>query len=117
MGILDKVAFLGRRTDINDLLQAMDAFLMPSLYEGFSLAALEAMASGLPIYLSDTIPDSLSFYKNRQFLSLNCDAKTWAEKILNRGKEANRSLGAQIVKEAGFDLEENARIFQSLYGE
>jgi glycosyltransferase involved in cell wall biosynthesis len=46
VGVADRVRFLGRRTDIPELLAACDVFALPSLYEGSSLAILEAMAAG-----------------------------------------------------------------------
>jgi glycosyltransferase involved in cell wall biosynthesis len=51
-GIADRVRFLGRREDIPQLLAACDVFVLPSLYEGSSLAVLEAMAAGIPIVSS-----------------------------------------------------------------
>jgi len=49
LGIRDKVLFTGERTDIPDLLQNMDVFVITSLYEGLSNAIMEAMAAGLPV--------------------------------------------------------------------
>ncbi len=49
LGIAGKVHFLGWRTDIPELLAALDVLLMPSLWEGFGLVMLEAMAQQLPI--------------------------------------------------------------------
>jgi glycosyltransferase involved in cell wall biosynthesis len=45
LGIADRVLFLGYRSDIPQLLAACDVFALPSLYEGSSLAVLEAMAA------------------------------------------------------------------------
>ena len=45
LGVADRVLFLGYRTDIPQLLAACDVFALPSLYEGSSLAVLEAMAA------------------------------------------------------------------------
>jgi glycosyltransferase involved in cell wall biosynthesis len=45
LGVADRVAFLGYRADIAALLAACDVFALPSLYEGSSLAVLEAMAA------------------------------------------------------------------------
>ena len=52
LGIDDRVRFLGRREDVPELLAACDVFALPSLYEGSSLAVLEAMAAGIPIVSS-----------------------------------------------------------------
>ena len=49
LGLSDHVAFLGWRTDIADLLAKWEIFVMPSLQEGFGIAALDAMAAGLPV--------------------------------------------------------------------
>jgi glycosyltransferase involved in cell wall biosynthesis len=52
LGVSDRVRFLGRREDVPDLLATCDVFALPSLYEGSSLAVLEAMAAGIPIVSS-----------------------------------------------------------------
>jgi hypothetical protein len=52
LGIAGRVRFLGRREDVPELLAACDVFALPSLYEGSSLAVLEAMAAGAPIVSS-----------------------------------------------------------------
>jgi glycosyltransferase involved in cell wall biosynthesis len=52
LGVGDRVRFLGRREDVPALLAACDVFCLPSLYEGSSLAVLEAMAAGIPVVSS-----------------------------------------------------------------
>ena len=54
LGLDDAVRFLGPVDDPRELLCALDTFVMPSLYEGLGIAALEAMACGLPVISSDT---------------------------------------------------------------
>lgn len=54
LGILDKVIFFGRSNEIDKILCFSDLFLLPSQTESFGLAALEAMASGVPVISSDT---------------------------------------------------------------
>lgn len=53
LGVLDRITFLGTRDDVRPLLHAADLYLMPSRYEGFSIAVLEALACGLPALLAD----------------------------------------------------------------
>lgn len=53
LGIAEFVHFLGHRSDIPQLLQALDVFVLPSLWEGLPYAILEAAAAGLPVVVSD----------------------------------------------------------------
>jgi glycosyltransferase involved in cell wall biosynthesis len=52
LGVADRVEFLGQRRDVARVLAALDLFVQPSLYEGFGLSLLEAMAAGLPVVAS-----------------------------------------------------------------
>ena len=52
LGVADRVRFLGQRADVAELLAACDVFALPSLYEGSSLAVLEAMAARRPVVSS-----------------------------------------------------------------
>ena len=57
LGISDKVIFTGVRTDVNELMQAMDMFIFPSLYEGLPVTMIEAQAAGLPCVISDYVSE------------------------------------------------------------
>jgi glycosyltransferase involved in cell wall biosynthesis len=61
LGVEDRVRFLGERTDIAELLDAADIFVLPSQFEGMPLAIMEAMAKGLPVIASAVsgIPEEL----------------------------------------------------------
>ena len=52
LGVSDRVRFLGRRSDVGDLLAVADLFVLPSLYEGLPLSVLEAMSLGVPVIAS-----------------------------------------------------------------
>ena len=54
LGITDKVVFLGKSNEVDKILCFSDLFLLPSETESFGLAALEAMASGVPVISSNT---------------------------------------------------------------
>ena len=53
LGLTERVHFLGTRADIPALLKAADVYVQSSNFEGFGIAALEAMAAGLPVIASD----------------------------------------------------------------
>ena len=53
LGLEGKVRFLGHVDDVRGLLKKADIFLIPSRWEGFGLAAVEAMNAGLPVIASD----------------------------------------------------------------
>lgn len=52
-GVTDKLRLAGSRSDVAEILRSLDLYVMPSLWEGLSLAMLEAMAAGLPVIISD----------------------------------------------------------------
>ncbi len=53
LGVGDDIRFVGKQDQIEDILAIADIFLLPSEYESFGLAALEAMAAGVPVVSSD----------------------------------------------------------------
>jgi len=53
LGVAQSTTFLGTRQDVPEILKALDLYVMPSLWEGLSLAMLEAMAAALPVVISD----------------------------------------------------------------
>ena len=74
-----KVLFLGIRNDVKEFLNAIDIFVLPSLYEGLPMSAVEAQANGIPCLLSNKITDEVCINKNVQILEL--DEKLWARQI------------------------------------
>lgn len=60
LGLEEAVVFLGTRRDVPELLAVSNAFVLPSLWEGLSLALIEAMASGLPVVATDVSGSSLA---------------------------------------------------------
>ena len=67
-GLLDKIIFTGERSDVNELMMAMDLFLFPSLFEGFPVTCIEAQCSGLPVLMADTITPEAALTSNAFFM-------------------------------------------------
>ena len=82
LGLVDCVKFLGVRKDVNEIYQAMDMFLFPSLYEGLGLVLVEAQVSGLYCIASEHVPREVDLTGNISFLTLdNC--YQWVDNVLN----------------------------------
>ena len=117
LNIRDKVVFLGVRSDIPDLLMAMDLFVFPSKWEGLGIAAIEAQASGLPCILSPALPDMAicSPYAYKMD-SLNSTA-AWAERMVDEPirADSDRIDGVNYVGESGFDITCAAGFLTALY--
>ena len=68
--VRDRVLFVGNRTDIRNLMCAMDIFVLPSLFEGLPVTAVEAQAAGLPCIFSDSITQECNIGGLCSFLPL-----------------------------------------------
>jgi glycosyltransferase involved in cell wall biosynthesis len=115
LGLSDSVMFLGNRGDVNELMQAMDIFLFPSLWEGLPLTGVEAQSAGLPVVMSDVITNEVCITKNVHTMSLKKGASEWADKVLDvcRGFE-RKDVSNQII-DAGFDIRTTADFLQQFY--
>lgn len=114
-GLEDCVQFLGFRTDVMNLTQAMDVFLMPSLYEGFPVTGIEAQAVGLPCAFSDTITREAKLIDQVEYISLEAPLTEWAEKTLALAGSCDRNACGKVLKERGFDINDIARFLEGFY--
>ncbi len=120
-GIMEKVIFYGATAEVPQFLQAMDCFVFPSLYEGLPIAAIEAQAAGLPVFMSDTISKELAITSLVRYIPLDAPAEKWADEILAvKMQKVIRKDRIEETKKAGFDVEDAAeqlmRQYSSLTG-
>jgi len=117
-GIGERVLFLGMREDIEQFYNAMDCFLLPSLYEGLPVVGVEAECCGLPVFFSTEIPRESSPCNDLGFfIDLNKSSQVWAEEILLNSKkliELRRSRECD-VRAAGFDSKEEGIRLSKFY--
>ena len=102
-GLANAVRLLGRRDDVNKIMQAADVLVMPSFFEGLTVVGIEAQASDLPLLLSDTVTKELGLLPSTQFISLEAGPTAWAEAIVN-SKQHNRQSRYEELKIAGYDI-------------
>ena len=114
LGLSDKVIFTGVRSDVNDLMQGMDVFLFPSLYEGLPVTMVEAQASGLKCIISDKVPLECKMTENVVVVKLEESPQKWAEEVLKYEKYERKNTKEEIVK-ANFDIKANAKYLQEFY--
>ena len=116
MGIQDKVLFLGQMPDVSEWYQAMDCFVLPSLFEGLPVVGIEAQAAGLPCFFSDRVTDEALLSPAARRVSLQAEDAEWAREILAvRQSETDRPRGMDVVRQAGYDIHVEARKLQEIY--
>ena len=109
------MVFLGLRGDVNELLQAMDVFLFPSLFEGLPVSLVEAQASGVMCYISDGVPkESILVDENVAVLSLKKSALEWSKVIDSQNDFMKREV-SQIIIDKGYDINTNVVLLQEKY--
>ncbi len=115
LGIADHVRFLGVRSDVADLMQAMDVFAFPSLYEGLPVTMVEAQAAGLPCIISDKVPPECILTEGLvDVLPLSAGAEAWADAILEKRNTPRTDRSAEIAAH-GFDITTEAVKLQEFY--
>lgn len=82
-GLEDCTKILSYRTDIPDLLNAMDKFIFPSIFEGLGIVLIEAQKMGVPCVISDVVPKAAIVSNLVKPLSLTLNADQWAEEAIN----------------------------------
>ena len=113
-GLQQNVLLLGVRDDIPRVLQAMDAFILPSKYEGLSVASVEAQAAGLPVWLSDKIPEETKITSGCQFLPI-VSPELWAENLLKEKSFRRIETATDDVIKAGYDVHNTALWLADFY--
>ena len=111
--LTNAVYFVGRIENVEDYLQAMDIFLMPSFYEGFPISLIEAECAGLKCIASAVITREVNVLGSISYLPLTISS--WVEELQKMNIEIDRSGCANLLKENGFDTEKEIVKIQELY--
>lgn len=83
LGIGESVILTGSRSDVADLIRAMDVFVLPSRSEGLGLSVIEAQACGIPCVVSTEVPKAVNISGAVKFLHLSNSIEKWAREILS----------------------------------
>lgn len=113
LGLSHKVRFLGLRKDIAALMQAMDIFLFPSLFEGLPVVMVEAQAAGLRCITSTGVTQETNITGVVEFIDLKQSPAEWAVQILSRGYE--RQNYGELLTRKGYNSRQSVRILSDFY--
>lgn len=113
----DGVIFLGTRSDVNKLIQAIDVFLMPSRFEGLPVSAIEAQASGVKCILSSNITEEVRVTDLVQFerIDQNDSVVQWKNKILTYKDGYDRRDTTKEIFESGFEIKSATKMLQDIF--
>lgn len=108
LGLQDRYMILSKRTDIPDLMNAMDKFVFPSNYEGLGIVLIEAQKIGLECVISHVVPDAAIVSNLVKKVDLKASAAEWAEEVLNFHVKDTEYLGIEEwdMKQVVLRLEE-----------
>lgn len=108
------VTFWGWRSEVPELLQAADAFLMPSIAEGFGIAVIEAETADLPCVISNTIPASVCITSKVERIALEAAIDVWAKAVLAY-QDSKRVDTSEKIIERGYDIQSSCMVLEEMY--
>jgi glycosyltransferase involved in cell wall biosynthesis len=113
--IIDNIFFLGQRNDVAEILQAMDCFIFPSIFEGLPLSLLEAQVSGLKCFYSSSISSEGIISNSAISLDLDHGPSTWAKYIHEYYSTSNLREDKFNTISTDFDVKYNKHILENFY--
>lgn len=114
-GLGSKVAFLGERTDIPELMNAMDAMLMPSLYEGVPVSLIEAQSAGLWSIASTAVSEDAILTPCAVRLPLHAGEEAWASAVLELATQPRFGDAGSMLRAEGYDILTSSQQLQAKY--
>ena len=113
-GLTDRVIMTGVRNDVNLILNALDVFILPSIFEGLGVSAIEAQANGLKCIVSSAVPKEAMVTDNIVFLSLEKSVLVWCKCIEHLSSYKRVDLANEVARQ-GYDINSAASILENTY--
>lgn len=112
LGLTNCVRFLGQIQNVNEIMQGMDCFVFPSLYEGLGIVAIEAQCIGLKCICSSEVPKEANItnlFETCGFKDLNL----WVKKILDTSY--CRKDNSLVLEKKGYEISKEAKKLEKFY--
>lgn len=104
MNIENYIKFFGSINDVYKYYNAMDIFILPSIYEGLPVVGIEAQANGLKCLFSNNITNETRMYEKTLFLPID-SAKTWSDKIIESINYCNHYIDDNTELLNSYDIQ------------
>ena len=114
-GLENKVSFLGIKNNVSQLMQAFDAFIFPSFFEGLGMVAIEAQAAGLPTYCSDGVPNSVDITDLIVHIPLSSSVNFWKKRNREKKLVLKEMTCIEKICDMGYDINSNSVNLVNLY--
>ena len=113
LGIADRACCMEWQENVEDYLQVMDVFCLPSRFEGFPISVVEAQAAGLSCLVADTVTEEIKLTNRVHFLPL--EKERWAEALLKCNTDVQRTGWDEEVARAGYNVRHAAKKLENMY--
>ncbi len=114
--LIDKVTFTGLRTDVADIMQGFDAFVLPSRYEGLGIVYVEAQAAGLMTFATKrVVPHEVKCCDLMHFIDSEKSDECWADEILKYSLDYQRNDTSKQVANAGYEIKIESAKLEKFY--
>lgn len=116
LGLSESVIFLGARSDIYELLSAMDVSVLTSRYEGLALVIIEAQANGLPMVCSPFVTREAGVQRNVLFVSESDyeNTEAWCS-VIEKSLDIGRLEDVTALSQAGYNIWQEAKKLEKIY--
>lgn len=112
LNISKQVTFLGSVFNPEIYYSLFDLFVLPSLYEGFPVTAIEAQTNGLTCLYSSRINREIDILNNAKFIDL--EINSWYDEIINSNNDRIPNSN-KIIYEKGYDDKSSVKILENKY--
>ena len=114
LNLSDCFVLLEKRSDVAEIMMASDVFVLPSLFEGLPVVAVESQTTGLATLCSNLITTEVGISDKCEFLNL--DENLWVERIIQlQNIETSREKYAENSRNCGYDAKNSAEILEKKY--
>lgn len=117
LGLQDKVKFLGTRSDVPELLMAIDILMFPSVFEGSPIVPVEAQATGLPVIISENVTRTIGLNENVEYLPIDEtkeNLKLWCNTAIELAN-GDRLLQDLTKLKHNYDIKNIAKQLEDIY--